>query len=148
MTSHEHHPPASRMVVRQNRGYQTVNIVQGGVVFGKIGLFSRLLQPDENGRYALVLATTQLVQMAFFTWVHAGMARFYETARGEGRLGRHFATGYLAVAVLCVIVGGAYVAAVGLLGLSEAVRTALFFVLPALLPRSDELVVGEGWVST
>src|SRR3546814_14538589 len=74
--------------------------------------------------------------MAFFTWVHAGMARFYETARGEGRLGRHFATGYLAVAVLCVIVGGAYVAAVGLLGLSEAVRTALFFGLAALLLRS------------
>src|SRR3546814_2080726 len=74
--------------------------------------------------------------MAFFTWCHAGLARFYETARGEGRLGRHFATGYLAVAVLCVIVGGAYVAAVGLLGLSEAVRTALFFGLAALLLRS------------
>src|SRR3546814_17299308 len=74
--------------------------------------------------------------MAFFTWCHAGLARFYETARGEGRLGRHFATGYLAVAVLCVIVCGAYVAAVGLLGLSEAVRTALFFGLAALLLRS------------
>src|SRR3546814_9946063 len=76
--------------------------------------------------------------MAFFTWCHAGLARFYETARGEGRLGRHFATGYLTVAVLCVIVGVEYVAAVGLLGLSEAVRTALFFGLAALLLRRSE----------
>ncbi len=115
------------MFWRHILGYLPVNLVQGAVAFGTIVLFTRLLQPDEYGRYALVLATTQLVQMAFFTWVHAGMARFYETARGEDRLGQHFATGYAAIGILCIAVGAAGVAFILWLDLPEELRPALFF---------------------
>lgn len=124
------------MFWRHILGYLPVNAVQGAVAFGTIVLFTRLLLPEEYGRYALVLATTQLVQMSCFTWVHAGMARFYETARGEGRLGAHFATGYAAVAGLCVVVGAVYVGAVELSGLPETVRGVLYLGLGALLLRS------------
>lgn len=124
------------MFWRHILGYLPVNLVQGAVAFGTIVLFTRLLQPDEYGRYALVLATTQLVQMAFFTWVHAGMARFYETARGEDRLGQHFATGYAAIGILCIAVGAAGVAFILWLDLPEELRPALFFGLGALLLRS------------
>ncbi|MFN4090295.1 MAG: lipopolysaccharide biosynthesis protein, partial [Alphaproteobacteria bacterium] len=124
------------MFWRHILGYLPVNVVQGVVAFATIMLFTRLLLPEEYGRYALVLATTQLVQMAFFTWVHAGMARFYETARREERLGQHFATGYLAVLVLCVVVGAAYVGLVRVLVLPDEIRTVLLFGLAALLLRS------------
>ena len=124
------------MFWRHILGYLPVNAVQGAVAFGTIVLFTRLLQPEEYGRYALVLATTQLVQMSCFTWVHAGMARFYETARGEGRLGEHFATGYAAVAGLCVLVGAVYVGAVEVADLPAAVRGVLYVGLAVLLLRS------------
>ncbi|MET4697554.1 O-antigen/teichoic acid export membrane protein [Constrictibacter sp. MBR-5] len=128
------------MFWRHILGYLPVNAIQGAVAFGTIILFTRLLLPEEYGRYALVLATTQLVQMSCFTWVHAGMARFYETARGEGRLGEHFATGYAAVAVLCLLVGGAYVGAVEAAGLPAAVRSVMYFGLAVLLLRSVLMV--------
>ena len=87
------------MLWRHILGYLPVNAVQGLVSVATIVLLTRLLDPEAYGRYALVLAATQLVHMACFSWLHAGMARFFETARQEGRLPHHFGTGYGAFAL-------------------------------------------------
>ena len=54
------------MLGRHIFGYLPVNAVQGLVAFGTIAIFTRLLHPDEYGRYAMVLAAVQLVQGACF----------------------------------------------------------------------------------
>ena len=124
------------MLWRHIIGYLPVNAVQGVVSVLTIVLFTRLLDPDAYGRYALVLAATQLVSMACFTWLHAGMARFFEAARIEGRLPQHFATGYLSYAAVALVVALAYLGVVIAVDFSGPIRTALLFGLAALLLRT------------
>lgn len=63
-------------------GYLPANILQGLVGFATLWAFTRVLSPDDYGRYALVFGVSSLAQTMFFTWIEAAMARFYPV---EGR---------------------------------------------------------------
>lgn len=81
-------------------GYLPANIVQGVVGFLAIVLFTRLLTPEEFGRYALAFSVMTLAHVAVFSWLEAAMARFWAAeAPGDG-LGAHFASLYRAAFVL------------------------------------------------
>ena len=64
-------------------GYLPANILQGLVGFATLTVFTRILSPDDYGRYALAFGAASLAQTVFFTWLEASMARFYPV---EGRI--------------------------------------------------------------
>lgn len=84
-------------------GYLPANIVQGVVGFLTIVLFTRLLSPEEFGRYAIAFSVFSLAHVALFTWTEAAMARFWASESGEGgALADHFAGLYRALLLLTV----------------------------------------------
>ena len=76
-------------------GYLPANIVQGVVGFLTIVLFTRILSPEDFGRYALAFSVMTLAHVAVFSWLEAAMARFWAAETGEGLKG-HFASLYRA----------------------------------------------------
>ena len=74
-------------------GYLPANIVQGVVGFLAIILFTRLLNPEEFGRYALAFSVMTLAHVAVFSWLEAAMARFW-AAQVPGAAQGHFASLY------------------------------------------------------
>lgn len=91
-------------------GYLPANIVQGVVGFLAIVLFTRILSPEDFGRYALAFSVTTLVHVAVFTWLEAAMARFWATEEPGPGLAAHFASLYRAAFLVSLI----YVPAVAL----------------------------------
>jgi O-antigen/teichoic acid export membrane protein len=81
-------------------GYLPANIVQGVVGFLSIILFTRLLSPEDFGRYALAFSVMTLAHVAVFSWLEAAMARFWATEPPGPGLQRHFASLYRAAFAL------------------------------------------------
>lgn len=77
--------------------------------FGTIAAFTRLLSPEEFGRYALVLSISMFAHTLVFTWAEAAAFRFFSTAKAERRLADHFAT--LMALALCLGAGALIVTA-------------------------------------
>lgn len=89
-------------------GYLPANIVQGVTGFLAIVLFTRLLSPDEFGRYALAFSVMTLAHVAVFSWLEAAMARFW-AAQTPGAAQGHFASLYrtaFALSVGFILVAG------------------------------------------
>ena len=84
-------------------GYLPANIVQGLVGFGSIVVFTRLLTPEDFGRYAIALSIMTLFHVAAFSWLEAAMARFWAAEKGQ-RLADHFLTLYRTAAVVTAAV--------------------------------------------
>ena len=80
-------------------GYLPANIVQGVVGFLAIILFTRLLGPEDFGRYALAFSVMTLAHVAVFSWLEAAMARFW-AAQTPGAAQGHFASLYRTAFVL------------------------------------------------
>lgn len=74
-------------------GYLPANIVQGMVGFLAIIMFTRLLSPEDFGRYALAFSVMTLAHVAVFSWLEAAMARFW-AAQEPGAAQGHFASLY------------------------------------------------------
>ena len=92
--------------------YLPVYLAQALVGFGGVILFTRLMQPDQYGRYALLLAAVGLGQAAVFTWLNAAIARHYARAERKHALGRHLSTTLMAAGVIS-LTGMAGAAALG-----------------------------------
>jgi O-antigen/teichoic acid export membrane protein len=58
-------------------GYLPANILQGLIGFLTLSVFTRILSPEDYGRYALAFGISALAQTVAFTWIEAAMARFY-----------------------------------------------------------------------
>lgn len=93
-----------------------LQIAQALVGLGAIAAFTRLMSPEEFGRYALALSASMLAHTLLFTWAEAAAFRFFAAARAEKRLADHFAT-LLALAValgaIVLVATGALLAFVG-----------------------------------
>ena len=91
-------------------GYLPANIVQGVVGFLTIVVFTRLLSPEDFGRYALAFSVMTMTHVAMFSWLEASMARFWAAERGAA-LASHFASLYRTALLLTAI----YLPVVGLI---------------------------------
>jgi len=69
------------------------------VGFLAIILFTRLLSPEDFGRYALAFSVMTLAHVAVFSWLEAAMARFW-AAQTPGAAQGHFASLYRTAFVL------------------------------------------------
>lgn len=81
-------------------GYLPANIVQGVVGFLAIIVFTRLLSPEDFGRYALAFSVLTLAHVAVFSWMEASMARFWASSKPGADLIGHFASLYRAAGLL------------------------------------------------
>ncbi|MEQ7155359.1 lipopolysaccharide biosynthesis protein [Brevundimonas aurifodinae] len=84
-------------------GYLPANIIQGLVGFGSIVVFTRLLTPEDFGRYAIAFSVMTLFHVATFSWLEASMARFWAAEKGRS-LADHFLTLYRTAAVMTAAV--------------------------------------------
>lgn len=81
-------------------GYLPANVVQGVAGFLAIVLFTRLLSPEEFGRYALAFSILTLAHVAVFTWLEAAMARFWAASSPGADLQGHVAGLYRTALIL------------------------------------------------
>ena len=81
-------------------GYLPANIVQGVVGFLTIVLFTRLLTPEDFGRYALAFSVMTMAHVAVFSWLEAAMARFWAAETPGPGMAGHFASLYRAAFAL------------------------------------------------
>lgn len=67
------------MLLRHSVLYLLARGLPGIVNFLAISVYSRLLTPDEYGRYALVIAWVGLLNVVFFQWLRLSLLRFLPT---------------------------------------------------------------------
>ena len=128
------------MIWRQILGYLPLNIVQGLTGFGAIVILTRLLSPEDYGRYALVLAVVQLAHVACFSWLHGAMARFYAAAKRDHWLSRYLATGYVLFGSCAALVAGIYILVLSIWAPEPRLETTLYFGLGVLIMRAFLMV--------
>ena len=81
-------------------GYLPANIIQGVVGFLAIIVYTRLLSPEDFGRYALAFSVMTLAHVATFSWLEAAMARFWAAQRDGADMASHFASLYRTAFIL------------------------------------------------
>lgn len=91
-------------------GYLPANIIQGVVGFLAIIVYTRLLSPEDFGRYALAFSVMTLAHVATFSWLEAAMARFWAAQRDGADMASHFASLYRTAFIL----SGLFLALAGL----------------------------------
>ena len=79
-------------LLRHLSGYAPVKIAATLAAFGGIYAFTRLLGPEEYGRYALMFSVMALVHLLTLTWVEAASYRFGGEVEDEKQLQNHFRT--------------------------------------------------------
>jgi O-antigen/teichoic acid export membrane protein len=125
-------------------GYLPANILQGLIGFATLTVFTRILSPDDYGRYALAFGVSSLVYTIFFTWMEAAMARFYVAESRDavtapmlyGTVYRTFVGVFLLFAVLSAI-------GLWLWHGNPALKLAVGYSLAAIVPRSLVKLVQE-----
>ena len=136
-------PERQNMLNRHLLTYLPVYAAQILVGFGSVVVFTRVLSPEDYGRYTLVLAGALLAQTLVFTWLDAAVARHHARATARGRLGGHLATAfslYGALAVLSLVVFGG---AIALAPVSTELKTVCGFALVSQTLRSAIMIALE-----
>jgi O-antigen/teichoic acid export membrane protein len=80
------------MIWRRLFGYLPANIAGGLASFGGVIVYTRLMTPEDYGRYALVLTFMSAVHTLTATWAEAAAYRFAGEAEAKGRLATHVRT--------------------------------------------------------
>ncbi|MGB6229752.1 MAG: lipopolysaccharide biosynthesis protein [Litorimonas sp.] len=109
--------------------YLPVNLANVLVSFGTIVVLTRLLSPEEFGRYAIAMITLQFVHMAAFTWLEAAMARFQARAEREGDVPSHLQTLYRLGAGLGMGLVAIFLAVLFVLPVDPALQTVIAFAI-------------------
>jgi O-antigen/teichoic acid export membrane protein len=129
-----------------------LQIAQALVGLGAIAAFTRLMSPDEFGRYALALSASMFAHTLLFTWAEAAAFRFFSAARAEKRLADHFATLLVLALALGAIVLAATTALLSFVGISDdvvalsafAAGAAVFRFLTRITRESDRAAFDIG----
>ncbi|MGY6629321.1 MAG: oligosaccharide flippase family protein [Oceanicaulis sp.] len=124
------------MLNRHLLAYLPVYAAQAVVGFGAVIVFTRLLSPEEYGRYMLLLAGAALIGTAVFTWLDAAVARHHARCDARGRLPGHTFTAwriYGTLALTAAVIAGA---AIAFIPMDDALRTACAFALAHTIIRS------------
>lgn len=119
------------MVWRRLLGHLPVNIVQVLVGFGGVAVYTRLMSPDDFGRYTLFLTTMMMGHTLTLSWVEAAAFRFLPAAKREGTEAAHFATllglSGLAMAIAATLAAAALGVASLFMTLTDEVLTVSLF---------------------
>jgi N-acetylglucosaminyldiphosphoundecaprenol N-acetyl-beta-D-mannosaminyltransferase len=123
------------MLLRAVLGYAPSNLVPALVALATIVIFTRVLPPDEFGRYAVAQAVVLLVQALAFYGLQVATTRFYAARREAGSLPGLLATAYGCFAVLVVLAVAGSALAIALLAPEPRLAAVLWAALPLLALR-------------
>lgn len=124
------------MLERTILKYIPVQVTRAMVGFGAIAVFSRLLSPEEYGRYALILAAMALINIATFTWLEAAVARFHARAERFARLAHHLKAAYRLYAGMALLIGASGAVVIWFLPMDAHFKAAAGFALAHMLLRA------------
>ncbi|MEQ8434525.1 MAG: polysaccharide biosynthesis C-terminal domain-containing protein [Oceanicaulis sp.] len=140
------------MLNRHLIAYLPVYAAQAVVGFGAVVVFTRILSPEEYGRYTLLLAAASLLGTLAFTWLDAAIARHHQRAAARGRLAGHLFTAwriYALIAAPVLVLSGL---GLWLAPLGPELKTACAFALAHTVIRSGVTLsletrraAGEAW---
>lgn len=123
------------MIFRNTAGYFAARALPAVLTVVAIAVYTRLLEPREYGRYALVFSAVVLFNIAFFYWIKVALVRFHAAhAAAPGALYRSV--------LACYGMTCAGVAAIGALALAVAWDDPAWRALVAL---AVPLVCVQGW---
>ena len=101
-------------LLRHLAGYLPVNIASGIAAFGGVYVYTRLLGPEDYGRYALMFSVMSMVHMLSMTSAEAAAFRFAGEAKAKQNLPDHFRTTlsltFRSLIVAAVLIGGLAIA--------------------------------------
>ena len=123
--------------MRQLAGYAPAVAFPRVVAFATLIVFTHVLEPAEYGRYALVVATAQLLDVVCFRWLRLGLIRNYVKDKTDGRLAQLMSSTYMVLAMVVACIGIVYVLTVILLPNAEAMQRAFLIGAAYLLFRSS-----------
>src|SRR5258707_15768559 len=87
--------------------YLVARGLPGIIAFLAIPLFSRLLEPADYGRYALVLATVGLLNALLFQWLRLSLVRYLPAFKEDpARLKSTLVTATVILIITLGVVGG------------------------------------------
>lgn len=89
----------------------------GVINFLAIFLYSRLLTPEQYGKYAIVLAAAGLMNSLLLSWLRLGVLRYYSSYSSEER--SRFLSTVAAAFITYTVVSGLLVSVASLLGLFD-----------------------------
>lgn len=127
------------MLMRQLAGYAPAVAFPRIVAFATLIVFTHFLEPSQYGRYALVIVTTEIVDVVCFRWLRLGLIRNFVKAGQSGQLARLLSSIYLTFAAMCLAVVAVYAAAALLLPDLSPTRHSLLLGCAYLLFRSSVL---------
>ncbi len=78
-----HTSSAVIMLFKHTAYYFLARGLPGIINFLALSVYTRLLMPEEYGRYALVIATVSLVGSVLFQWIVMGLLRFFPHDAGH-----------------------------------------------------------------
>ena len=134
-------PPPLPPLLRSILGYAPANLVPALVAVGTVSVFTRLLPPDEFGRYALAQAVVLFGQALAFYALQVSVTRFHERyADDRHRPGRLLASAYWCYAALAAGTVVLFVATMAAIRPDPALAPTLWLALPTLLLRGLVLV--------
>ncbi len=89
------------MMVRHGLAYALARGLPAAVNFAAIAIYTRLLEPADYGRYAVVVATIGMAHMAAFLWLQLSLGRFWAAYReAPERFLSSVLAGYLAIVLV------------------------------------------------
>src|SRR5215212_5265359 len=106
--------------------YLAARGLPGAIAFLAIPLFSRLLEPAQYGRYALVLAAVNVLNALLFQWLRLSLVRFLPgCGQGNGDAGGRLKSTLATAGGALIVALGVLAAAACLLPVSRGSRTLL-----------------------
>ena len=140
------------MLNRHLVAYLPVYLAQALVGFGSVAVFTRILSPDEYGRYMLILAGASLAATLVFTWLDAAIARHHARSDARGSLPGHLWTAWRIFGGLALCASLVAGLAIWLTPLTDELKTAISFAIASTIIRSGLSVAletrraaGEAW---
>lgn len=77
---------ATIMLIRHGAMYFLARGGAGLVAFLSIYIYTRLLDPDEYGLYAMLLSAMSIMHAVFFHWLNIGLGRFYPAYEAQRKI--------------------------------------------------------------
>lgn len=124
------------MLARHVAGYLPATIASAGFGFLSLIIYTRLLTPEQFGRYALVLATVELLHALFFEGLALAYQRFYPAEAIRQRLGALSATAFNSLLVLAIFITLVFTLALSVIPLDADLLLALWIALPIVIFRA------------
>jgi O-antigen/teichoic acid export membrane protein len=119
-------------------GYLPINFIEALTALSIVVIYTRLLTPEQYGRYALAVTIVQWLQTLVFYWLCSGVARFHEASRVQGQLPVLLSTVYMGALSLngLLAIGIVWVTA----SLDDGWRWLVIAGLASLIARSLLLI--------